>query len=99
MEDKQLIKSDPTLLHTLPFSASLKRSKSYHKVSKWGDLTITIESLETINAHDLLTLLHILKIYLQKTGIFKTITKEDSIETILQGTLKLSDLVKRRHSL
>ena len=95
-ENESKIKSDPTLLHALPFSAKMKRTAGYKKVSKWGNITVTLESLETVNAFDLITLLQLLKIYIQKTGVFRTITKEGSSETILKGTLKLPNLVKER---
>ena len=96
IEKKDLVKTDPTLLHTLPFSASWKRKKEFTKTVKWGDITVTLESPQTINAYDLVTLLQLLKKYIQNSNLFNKVSENLEGKSVIRCKLKPSDFMKER---
>ena len=96
MEDIKT-KIDPIVLHTLPFVPTRSRIKGYEMVRKWGDATVTFKAIETLNAYDLVTLLFMLRDYIQNRSQWIKVTKIDKKgRYMLQRTINLEQYAKER---
>jgi DNA-binding MltR family transcriptional regulator len=61
---KEIAKLDHITLHSLPFLPARNRTKGYKIERKWGNTKVTITAIETLNTYDLITLILVLKEYL-----------------------------------
>ncbi|MHB1680832.1 MAG: hypothetical protein ACYCTB_10070 [bacterium] len=98
MKDIKEIKSkiDPVILHTMPFLPTHNRLKNYQITRSWGDDVLTMQAFETLNAHDLLTLLQMLKDYIQNRSEWLKTGETLENKPILRRSVNIKQYVVER---
>lgn len=92
-------KIDPVILHTTPFLPTHNRKKNYYIERKWGTRVLMLRAKETLNGYDLITLLQLIKDYIQNKSNWETIGETlEKGKFILRRKIDISDLARERGS-
>ena len=90
-------KIDPIILHTIPFLPSRTRKENYQIKREWGDRTLTLRAKETLNTYDFITLLQLLKDYVQKQSEWEKVGETlEKGKFILRKKIDISALARER---
>ncbi len=100
MKDIKEIKSkiDPVILHTMPFLPAHNRKKDYLIKRRWGTQVLTLRAYETLNGYDLITLLQMLKDYIQNRSKWEKVGETlEPGKFILKREIDISSIAKERN--
>ncbi|MHB8232079.1 MAG: hypothetical protein ACYDDB_04175 [bacterium] len=92
-------KVDSFLIHAMPFVPSYNRKDNFEIIRNWGDKTIKIKTTETLNSYDLISLLQLLRDYIQNRknyGAFQWGSDGDEKLLAFGFTIDLSDFAAQR---
>ena len=97
MQNNIKSKIDPIILHTVPFLPSRTRKENYMIKREWGDRTLTLRAKETINTYDFITLLQLVKDYIQNQSEWEAVGETlEKGKFILRKKIDISNLTKER---
>jgi len=92
---------DADAIHTLPLAASRQRIPMYENSRKFGDLTMTMKAVESLNAYDLITLGQLLQDYQESpeswsdAGVMR-IDDSGAERTLIYKKLDLAQMAKEK---